>query len=217
MKKLILLSYTSLLLVFLLNSCAIDKRLYRDGYHIEWSQKKSEINKKYSTAEASDQLGNETEEKVKQEEWLTFQTETFVVDSEQKVPVSAEGKEIIKSGKKKNCLFKTKKDKFQEEAQLNNTGKASTFSEGFKKGFTALMPVQDGRIHPLAIASFVVGIISLFSYYGAFVLGILAIIFGAIALKKIRNEGYRGSTLAWIGLICGIVSIALILTYISVY
>jgi len=71
----------------------------------------------------------------------------------------------------------------------------------------------------MAIASFVLGIISLFAYYGAFVLGVLAIIFGAIAIHRIRmgDGSYRGNTFAWLGLIFGIIAIATAIVIIRVY
>jgi hypothetical protein len=46
---------------------------------------------------------------------------------------------------------------------------------------------------------------------------LLAIIFGVIALRRIkRGEGTRGSTFAWIGIICGIVAIVLATVLIQV-
>lgn len=216
MKKLILLPYTALFLVFILGSCSIDKRLYRDGYHVEWNQKKSEILKNNPSDKMTDQIAKETVTETDLEEPLVCLTETETMSQEEEVQNPEEEKESVKPGKKKKPFSGIMKEN-SEEVPLMTSGKATTFSDGFKKGFTTLMPIQEGKIHPLAIASFIIGIISLFSYYGAFVLGILAIVFGAIALKKIRNEGYRGSTLAWIGLICGIVSIALTLALISFY
>ena len=102
--------------------------------------------------------------------------------------------------------------------KINAGSKALAFKSGFRQGLKMMMPDQEAHTLHLAIASFVLGIISLFAYYGAFVLGLLAIIFGAIAIHKIRNSGgtYRGNTLAWIGLICGIIAIALTVVIIKV-
>ena len=57
--------------------------------------------------------------------------------------------------------------------------------------------------HPFAIAGFVLGIISCLLGF----VGIVAIVFSALALYKIYQEGYRGKAFAWIGLFSGIVNV----------
>lgn len=74
----------------------------------------------------------------------------------------------------------------------------------------------DTRVNGFAIAGMVCGIVALFAYYGAFVLGVLAVIFSAIALNKIRTSGERGRMMAIAGLICGIVAIAIVATIVTV-
>ena len=73
---------------------------------------------------------------------------------------------------------------------------------------TESQPAEDGaKMDGLAIAGFVCGIISLFVF--GIILGPLAVIFSALALKRIkRSEGARkGRGLAIAGLILGIVGI----------
>lgn len=69
---------------------------------------------------------------------------------------------------------------------------------------------NETRTHGLAIASMVCGIVGLFIF--GIVLGILAIIFGAISIGKIKRSGgyLRGKGMAVAGLVLGIVGIALL-------
>jgi len=69
---------------------------------------------------------------------------------------------------------------------------------------------EEGKTHGLAIASLVLGIVGFF--FAGFVLGILAIIFGAISLKKIKRSGgfLNGKGMAIAGLVLGIIIMSLI-------
>jgi hypothetical protein len=88
-------------------------------------------------------------------------------------------------------------------------------SYNFKDNLPKLKEV--GSYNGFAIASLVLGILALITYYGAFVFGVLAIIFGAIALKRIRNNpGQKGRGMAIAGLICGIVALIAMLIIFSV-
>lgn len=76
--------------------------------------------------------------------------------------------------------------------------------------------VASPRISSFAIASLVLGIISIvFIIFGMF-LGLLAIVFGVLAVRRIKNQPneYRGLCLAYSGIITG--TIAMIF-WISVY
>jgi hypothetical protein len=65
-----------------------------------------------------------------------------------------------------------------------------------------------GRSNGLAVAALVCGIIGIF--IAEFILGPLAIIFGAIGLHR-ANQGARGRGMALAGLILGIIDVVLIL------
>jgi len=70
-------------------------------------------------------------------------------------------------------------------------------------------PVTDspgaGKTNGLAIAGFVIGLVSLF--IAGIPLGIVAIIFSSIALGQIKKKGEKGSGFAIAGLILGIVGL----------
>ena len=64
---------------------------------------------------------------------------------------------------------------------------------------------------PHAVASMVLGILSLVSWYGGLVLGIVGLCLAANGLKRTRNdrERYRGIKMLKAGLICSIVAVSL--------
>ena len=57
-----------------------------------------------------------------------------------------------------------------------------------------------------AIAGFVLGIISWFLNLMGLI-GLLAVIFSAMAMSQIKRDNKKGKTFAWIGLISGIINI----------
>ncbi len=68
------------------------------------------------------------------------------------------------------------------------------------------------RVTGFAIAALVLGIISLFAtFFGAIVCGILAMVFGIIALYKIKKqpEKWKGRGMALAGYICAVVGLTL--------
>lgn len=75
---------------------------------------------------------------------------------------------------------------------------------------------EEEKTHGLAIASLVCGIVG-FVLMGFVVLGVLAIIFGAISLKKIRRSGgfLTGRGMAIAGLVLGIVALAFIFSLLT--
>lgn len=82
----------------------------------------------------------------------------------------------------------------------------------------ALLPPESGSgsgtdvpMAPHAVASMVLGILSLISWYGGLVLGIIGLCLAANGLKRTRNdrERYRGIKMLKAGLICSIIAVSL--------
>lgn len=101
------------------------------------------------------------------------------------------------------------------EAQL---GRKLTFSERVavkvlarkqKKQAKKANRPGDGYGNGMAIAGFVLGVLSLLGL--SIIAGIPAIIFSAIGLRKANREGRPHRGLAIAGLVCGIISVALLL------
>jgi len=211
MKKIVLISYTALFLVLLMSSCSVNKRVYRNGYHIEWNRSGNEAKTHPAPAEPSEPVAVTTPEEITTPAPAVESDVAAIEEPAETATASAEA--TTPAVKKKEGMLSRiiREDTPEEEMKINSGSKAAAFKSGFKKGLKVLMPDAESHTLHLAIASFVLGIVSLFAYYGAFVLGLLAIIFGIISIRKIRNSGgtYRGNTFAWIGLICGIIAIAL--------
>lgn len=70
---------------------------------------------------------------------------------------------------------------------------------------------NDKPMAPHSVASMVLGILSLVSWYGGLVLGIIGLCLAANGLKRTRNnrECYRGIKMLKAGLICSIIAVSL--------
>jgi hypothetical protein len=76
---------------------------------------------------------------------------------------------------------------------------------------------QDGpRTDPFSIVALATGGLAILTGYGAFLLGAVAIVFGAMSLSRIRKEParFKGKGLAIAGMVAGIVAAGVILLYI---
>jgi hypothetical protein len=205
MKKTLQFSSAILFLILMVSSCSVDKRLYRNGYHVEWNSK---TDKNVSENNSTTIVPVDPEINTHESTIESYPPDTLATASTDEKPVISE--------KKKTTFGPVEKSQEPITPTVKHP-KAAEFKQGFKTGFHSLSMQGDVPYLPLAVAAFVLGILSIFAYYGAFVLGLLAIIFGVIALHHIHDSGgYRGSTMALIGLICGIVGIALITSIIII-
>ena len=69
----------------------------------------------------------------------------------------------------------------------------------------------------LAIASLVLGIVGFFVYFGFGVTAILALVFGYVSRKQIRQRGQNGSGLAVAGIVLGWIGLTLLVIAILVF
>jgi hypothetical protein len=72
-------------------------------------------------------------------------------------------------------------------------------------------PNPEKPMAPHAVASMVLGILSLVAYYGGLVLGIVGLCLAANGLKRTKNdrERYRGIKMLKAGLICSIIAVSI--------
>lgn len=84
----------------------------------------------------------------------------------------------------------------------------------------AAIPVQNDGPHtdPFAIVALSAGGLAIFTGLGSLLLGAAAVVFGALSLKRIRQEPnrFKGKGMAMGGMIAGIVAAAAILLYVYV-
>lgn len=128
--------------------------------------------------------------------------------------------------KYKKCDFQT--------GPLITIDKSEVFMIKYSNGSKDIIKVQEKnhaaahteakvepKAHPLAVLSLVFGIVSLLlsfiTIYGVLVLAILAIIFGGVALRKIKQhpETYIGKGMATAGIICGILALLIFIILIG--
>lgn len=119
-------------------------------------------------------------------------------------------KDSPRKSKRKSKLIEKFKEKFAYLFQKDNTQENSSQNENLET-----------KTHGLAVASLILGIVSiptLFIIGVGFVLAILAIIFGAIAKGKIKRSGgfYTGKGMATAGLVLGIIPMVFSLLLIAI-
>lgn len=125
-------------------------------------------------------------------------TDPLKTESVATIPATKTVKENPRKSKRKLRLIERIKEKFPSI---------------FPKDDAPLSTAQNGdletKTHGLAIASLVCGILGFFTFGVA---AILAIIFGSIAKKKIRESGgfYTGKGMATAGVILGVIPLAIL-------
>jgi hypothetical protein len=208
-----------LIAAMFLSSCSIDKRLYRKGYNVQWNSKHPAAGEATASSgdikpienvlvpiEAIDEASTFT---------ATLDDATMIIlnNSVIEVPETRQPEVNTESAQAERADISAKADDAPVNKILNL--KAS----GSKKANAAVVD-QTGELKPhvLSILSLIAGILSFVAYFGAIPLGILAVVFGFIALKRINAnpETYRGRGIAIAGIICGFVALAIIATVLIV-
>jgi hypothetical protein len=177
------------------------------GYYVSWKKKKAESHVK---EEKSGSVAAKKADAGKNEESVTGANEEMVSETQPDAVASADNKDLGISEKKAELPLIQKPER-NPEVRTPIAKKPSFYS------YLTTKPLKQGtRYNGFAIASMVLGILALVTYYGAFVFGVLAIIFGAIALKRIReNPEFKGRGMAIAGIVCGIVALAAMLIVFS--
>lgn len=193
-------------LLFLLESCSIDQRLYRPGYHVEWGGKKR--TEPTTNPSAGDAKSSETDVFLKSEDAAVYRTE---LDSSTNQGATISGSvEHDKRLKRSSQSAAHQK----EQKKLDHSGKKSF--DVAASGEVNSSEFENGRIEEvkkemdgLAVASFVLGIVG----FLFFPCSILAIIFGSIALGRIKADpdNLRGQGFAIAGVVLGVCGILVLI------
>lgn len=188
----------------ILSSCTLEKRRYSKGYNLNWNN-----NQPIGTsANLIDQPPG-----LKTYTYAETPNDTMAYDNSYEALVSHSAKSIQKSHKSSLTL----------KPINNKSGAIKEFVKGYVQGAKYVKKAMyddepEPKNHGLAITSMILGILSLITLYGALLFGLLAIIFGGVALNAISRdpERYKGRGMARAGLICGIISVAIIFVYILI-
>lgn len=238
MKKYVLKFSKIMVVLFAISSCTVEKRHYRNGFFVQKKTAHQNINSRnqsyvsvLDTAEIiskQESIVASIEESVipiQKTDRAVKKIANLFINNDDKCDeiIFRDGKiingKIIEIGvdeiKYKRCdnldgpsisiykkeVFMIKysngtKEVFKEEENTSNEDRAQK---------------SKAKNNALATTSMILGILSLISWYFSFIMGLLAIIFGAIALRKIKSNPneYKNKGMAKAGLILGIVSIGL--------
>ena len=204
MKKNLLLLLPVILLV--ITSCSVEKRRYTGGYHLEWN--KRTVNT--ATIKSQNQTVTSVEAPAIIQENRSDLTVSASVDGNIQPSTPAKTKITAPTAVGPNV------EERPNPISASNEDPKTVVSSADPRPAPA--PADERKTHGLAIAGMVLGILSLISFYGSFLFGLLGIIFGGSAIKRIRRnpEKYKGLGMARAGLICGIIGVALIILLIAV-
>lgn len=205
MKSIKQLLFTGLATMLILSSCTMEKRVYMSGYHIEWNKSKHNSESKEI---ASNDNGKQAEQNqigtVVQVENESNTVENSATVSEDNITASVDNHQLILPEKEKLNLFSSQKVKTADEEKQTKPSLKSEFKKGAKM---ILANGDEPKKNGMAIAGFVCSLVGLFLF--GFITGVLAIIFSAIGLGKIKKDPskWEGKGMAIAGLIIGIVDI----------
>jgi hypothetical protein len=207
MKTIKQISFIGLTIIFVLNSCTMEKRVYTSGYHVAWKNGKHNSNKhELLHTENEKQIVRNQIVKVGQTVTATNSVEktSARILIEDNITVSADKQQIIIPKKEKiNLLLSNKVTTADEEKQTE-----PSFKSEFKKGTKMLLADGDApKTNGLALSGFICSLVGLFLF--GFILGVLALIFSAIGLGKINKDTskWKGKGMAIAGIIIGIIDI----------
>lgn len=189
-----------------LNSCSIEKRVYNPGYHIEWRTKRNENTSKLEKVDLNKDESATVNQEVKiipdtsnSGLIVPIETNTSTSDCNATSTKTSHIPTVSQLLKNNNVLVSLKKE---------NGAMAQVLKENTKST----------RADGMAIVSMVVGIISWFTPLAlAVILAILAIIFGAVGLSRIKKnpEELTGKGMAKTGIILGIVGLIIVMAVAS--
>jgi len=216
MKSIKQLSLIVLSITIILCSCSIEKRLYMSGYHINLNKSK---HNPYNRELVSNTNSNHSElnqiETVEESENEVNIVNNSSTISEEKITASVDNQQIIFSQKEKiNLVSSDKVQTLEEEEKVVVDKNNSSLKTELKK--ETKIDSENGdhvKTQPLALTSFILSMVGLILNMLAWFFGPLSIIFGIIALSKIKRDKtkWKGKGFAIAGIVIGIVSIPVFL------
>ena len=206
----VLLTFCVLLITSLFSSCSLERRHYRSGYHIETNFGKGNT----IPRDSSDFDIPALKQKVPQVGHSTYGSN--IPENNNLNLVSAEPGEngqILPSGDQASLSIKI-------ESTPQDTLNRSLLQKNLPSPAEYGLAEDAPRVTGFAIAALVLGILCLFTgFVGSIICAILAVIFGLIALNKIRQQPdkWKGKGMAWAGYICALVGLTIWSIYFMLY
>ena len=200
------ISFIGLIIIFVMNSCTTEKRIYSSGYHINWKNSNRNSSKQELI---KDNLGKQTE----QNQFVTIVSSKNVTNTINNAPKVIDGNFITSNVTRQIYLPKKEKIKFYSrqkvimadgEIKINYAGKTKIINEiiNFPKNTDT-----ESKMSGMAITGFICSFLGLLLFMSTgfpFIFGTLGIIFSAIGLRQTSKKGKKGKRFAITGLAIGI-------------
>ena len=208
------LTLVGLAVTLILPSCTIEKRVHMAGYNVQWKKGKTKLDKKELAQNHVQQ--DEGNQRLKLDELKTSEgSANYSVESEineSETNASLENKLHVSPEISLNDGLKESSEEVDiyEKSSKVNVAESKLRSDAIETEEEKAEPKVEG----LGLAGFIIGIVGWFMPFGlGLVMCILAIIFGAISMGKIKNnpEKFKGKGFAITSLIVGIVGVGLLL------
>ena len=184
----------------MLTSCSVEKRQHTGGYHVEWyswnNKAKKEVNQQPVVTEVAEQN-------------VAVAQETAITPAVAEVAVVEAAPVAVANVKTEKAVAKAEK----AERKANKVSVKEMLKFGSSVGSVA-MAQEGSKSQGLGVAGMVCGIVGLVfcwvPFFG-FILSLLGCVMGGVQLAKIKKspESYGGKGQAIVGLVCGIIGLAI--------
>jgi hypothetical protein len=206
MKSIKQLSFIGLAIMFVMNSCKIEKRIYSSGYHIDWKNGNRNSNKQELV---KDNMGKQPKQN-KIATILRLESVTKTIDNTLKVIddniITSNINERIYLPKKEKIKFYLNHELItaDEERKINHSDKPKIINEIIN---ISKNTDTESKLNVMAIAGSICsffGLLLLIKSGAPFLFGTLGTIFSAIGLRQTSKNGEKDKEFPIIGLVIGI-------------
>jgi hypothetical protein len=198
--------------VWMIQSCTIQKRQHLPGYHIEWNS-----NESHSSVQKTNK--EKLESASPTEDFTAVTTEDNTIDSQEAITPVVSGDEL--TPKVTEPVVVKSEVKRDQPSKAHRLTFPTIIHSPVKLLFGGVKPEDKPRTDGMSIAAMVCGIVGVLIPGTGIILSILAIIFGGIGMGRTsRNSELKGKGMAITGLVLGIVGLLVtvaLLAFISSY
>lgn len=205
-------------IMFVLASCTMEKQVHRPGYHTDCMTSKHNGHKgKYKNCSLCTPMLKENTEQFHQTTIAAVEQSVVEPNLIDDINTSAENGKNIASVDNKQIILpqKTKDNWLAKSSETIDELKELKPTFMSKKGTKMISSTgENPKVEGLGLAGFIIGWVGLFMPLAlGLIMCILAIIFGAISLGRIKRnpEKYKGKGFALTSLIVGIVGVGIVL------
>jgi len=211
MKTIQQISFFSLIIAFVLYSCTMQKRVYNNGYHVEWNKSNRTIKKQELPAELRANLEEKTVDYTQNEIIQTEGNTIALVEQTSSSSAEIASKQVIVKEKLPVLNNLIQKSPVLEKITKPYVQMLAESAKATQEKSPALD--EENERNTLALVGFIFGILAVVTIVtgiGGLVFGILGLVFSRSAMGE-TDAGSRDYQMAKAGMIMSIVVLALIL------